>query len=262
MTLFVAEAGDRGAPAVVLLHGAGTSGWMWARQAAVLAGELHLLIPDLPGHGRSNGIPWTSIADTATAVTDLVAERTADGRAHVVGLSLGGYVGLHLAAGTSWPTGLIVSGSSVLPFPNRRLIRLITAAMTPFLRSSALLRANAKVLRVPAEDFADYRAAALATNGRTVRRVTAEATSFRLPAGAGTSDCPVLAVAGGDEHELVRRSVPVIAAGFPHGEGRLITGVGHAWNGERPDVFSAMIKARVLGGELPESLQPVDPEPA
>lgn len=65
----------------------------------------------------------------------------------------------------------------------------------------------------------------------------------------------MLAVAGGDEHDLVRRSVPIIADGFPHGEGRLIDGVGHAWNGERPEVFSAMIKARVLGGDLPEALQ-------
>lgn len=137
MTLVAAEAGERGAPAVVLLHGAGVSGWMWARQAAALAGDLHLLIPDLPGHGRSNQLPWTSIADTAAMITELVAARTEDGRAHVVGLSLGGYVGLHLAATASWPTGLIVSGSSVLPFPHPRLITMITAAMSPFLRSPA-----------------------------------------------------------------------------------------------------------------------------
>lgn len=256
MTLFVAEAGERGAPAVVLLHGAGLSGWMWARQAAALSGELHLLIPDLPGHGRSNHLPWTSIADTAAAIADVVAARTDDGRAHVVGLSLGGYVGLHLAATASWPTGLIVSGSSVLPFPHRRLIMIMTSAMSPFLRSTTLLRANARTLKIPAEDFAEFSAAALATDARTVRQVTAEAIAFRLPDGAATSDCPVLAVAGGGEHDLVRRSVPKIAAGFPHGEGRLIAGVGHAWNGERPEVFSAMIKARVLGGDLPEPLRP------
>ncbi len=256
MTLFVAEAGERGAPAVVLLHGAGLSGWMWARQTAALAGELQLLIPDLPGHGRSNHVPWTSIADTAAMITDVVADRTEDGRAHVVGLSLGGYVGLQLAATTSWPTGLIASGCSVLPFPQRRLIMIMTAALSPFLRSNALLRANAKTLKLPAEDFAEFRTAALATDAKTVRRVTEEAITFRIPERTATSDCPVLAVAGGDEHDLVRRSVPLIAAAFPDGEGRLIDGVGHAWTAERPDVFSAMIKARVLGGDLPGPLRP------
>ncbi|HLT59915.1 MAG TPA: alpha/beta hydrolase [Microlunatus sp.] len=256
MTLHVTEAGERGAPAVVLLHGAGVSGWMWHRQAAALADELHLLIPDLPGHGRSNRVPWTSVADTAAMITDLVAERTDDGRAFVVGLSLGGYVGLRLASTQAWPTGLIVSGVSVLPHPHPRLVALAVAAATPFLRSNWLLRANARTLRVPEQDFPAYRASARQADPRSIRQILREATSFRLPDEAATSRCPVLSVAGGDEQQPVRDSVPLIAGTFPDADGRLVDGVGHAWNIELPDVFSAMIKARVLGDELPAALHP------
>jgi len=33
-------------------------------------------------------------------------------------------------------------------------------------------------------------------------------------------------------------------------------GVGHAWNGERPDLFAAMIRAAVAGAQLPDELLP------
>jgi pimeloyl-ACP methyl ester carboxylesterase len=50
----------------------------------------HCLAPDLPGHGRSNQLPWTSLDDTAQQVAALIEDRVPARRAHVVGLSLGG----------------------------------------------------------------------------------------------------------------------------------------------------------------------------
>lgn len=257
MTLFVDEVGERGAPTVVLLHGAGTSGWIQTRQVAALATDLHVLVPDLPGHGRSNALTWTSIADMATAMADAVASRASDRPVHIVGLSLGGYVGLRLAAsGATWVASATVSGVNVLPFPNPRVMKAIGVAITPFLGSGPLLRANARALRIPPEDVPGYRTAARSTTRQAFRRINAQAIDFRLPPDSAASPCPVLAVAGADEHELTRRSVASIAAAFPHGRGRLVPGVGHAWNGEQPDVFTAMTRAQVLGGELPAQLQP------
>ncbi|MFD2091387.1 alpha/beta fold hydrolase [Blastococcus deserti] len=92
------EAGSRDAPTVVLLHGLGTSGWMWDRLVSALGDDLHLVVVDLPGHGRSRTRPWVSLHDTATAVADVVARHAAAGSAHLVGLSLGGYVAATLAA--------------------------------------------------------------------------------------------------------------------------------------------------------------------
>ena len=48
-----ASAGDPDAPTVVLLHGVGTPSWMWRRLIDDLAGELHVVSVDLPGHGRA-----------------------------------------------------------------------------------------------------------------------------------------------------------------------------------------------------------------
>ncbi|PRX97415.1 alpha/beta fold hydrolase [Allonocardiopsis opalescens] len=258
MTIEVSEAGPEGAPAVVLLHGAGTSGWIWERQVAGLAADFRVLVPDLPGHGRSNGRPWVSFADTAALVAGLLAERVPGGRAQVVGLSLGGYVGMHLAVEhPERVAGLTVSGINVLPFANAAWIRLLGRMMTPMMRWEPVLRANARTLKVSEAEYAGYRASALQMDKGAVRRVTEEALAFRIPDGAGSVACPVLAVAGGNEVESVRRSLPEIAAAFPSGEARLVPGVGHAWNGERPELFTGLVRARIAGAPLPEELLPV-----
>ncbi|MFC6580030.1 alpha/beta fold hydrolase [Planomonospora parontospora] len=252
MGIFVQKSGRADAPAVVLLHGAGTSGWMWTRQIADLAADFLVLVPDLPGHGRSNDHPWVSIADTAALVSEMIAAHAPERRAHVIGLSLGGYVGLHLAAAHPEPVAtLTVSGVNILPFPNRGTMKIMGVLMTPLMKWGPMLRANARSLNIPAEDFDGYREAARAMTRQAFRRVSEEALDFRVPAEAGDSPCPVLAVAGGNEHDLIKRSLTGIAAAFPAGETRLVPGVGHGWNGEKPELFTAMIRARVTGDPLP-----------
>ena len=51
--MYVHESGTPGAPAVVLLHGAGASGLMWRDHVARLEDRFHCLAPDLPGFGRA-----------------------------------------------------------------------------------------------------------------------------------------------------------------------------------------------------------------
>ena len=70
---------------------------MWEAQLYALH-DYHVIIPDLPGFGASNQLPWESVADTADQVADLIRTRAHDGEAHVVGLSLGAILGTVLLA--------------------------------------------------------------------------------------------------------------------------------------------------------------------
>jgi pimeloyl-ACP methyl ester carboxylesterase len=255
MTLYADESGRGNGPTVVLLHGVGTSGWMWRKLAAALAGEFHVVIPDLPGHGRSNAQPWISMADTVASVIDVMASSSPSGRAHVVGLSLGGHVAVQMAA--DFPESVesaIGSGVNVLPFPHPVMMRLGGLVMAPFTSSGPMLRANAKALGVPADDFDDYRAAARAMRPGTFRRVGSELMTFGVPPAAATSACRLLAVAGETEHELILRSLPKLADGFARGTARTAPGVGHAWVGQAPELFSAMVRAHVTDTALPDEL--------
>jgi pimeloyl-ACP methyl ester carboxylesterase len=109
-------------PAVVFLHAIGTSGWMWQEQIEQLT-DFDCLVPDLPGHGHSHDVRWRAFEQTADLVAEIIRKNVPSGRAHVVGLSLGAYVGLTLLVRhPSVVERAMLSGINVLPLPNRWLI--------------------------------------------------------------------------------------------------------------------------------------------
>ncbi|PPK92633.1 alpha-beta hydrolase superfamily lysophospholipase [Kineococcus xinjiangensis] len=253
------EAGRPGAPTVVLLHGVMASGWMWQRTVPLLEEEFHLLLVDLPGHGESRRRPWASLADTASAVADLVSARAADGTAHLVGTSLGGCVAVELAAlRPDLVPAAVVSGVSVLPFPDPRRMRAAGRLTGPLLAAGTLPRAGVRGPLVAAEDVAGYAEAARATAPGTYERIAAELLDHRVPAGATTSAARVLAVAGEREQNVVRQSLPLLAGAFPAGTARLVPGAGHGWSAEVPDLFARTVRAHARGEALPAEL--LDPD--
>ncbi|MFF3597284.1 alpha/beta fold hydrolase [Kitasatospora indigofera] len=100
--IFAAETGD--GPPVLLLHGGGpgASGISnYARNIAALARDYRVLVPDLPGYGRSTkGInatdPFGFLADGIRGLLDGLGLD----RAHLVGNSYGGACALRLALDT------------------------------------------------------------------------------------------------------------------------------------------------------------------
>ncbi|HXG03458.1 MAG TPA: alpha/beta fold hydrolase, partial [Candidatus Binatia bacterium] len=85
------------APALVLLHGLGSSSADWLFQVPVFAARYRVLAVDLPGHGRSEARGRLSVEGMAAAVGALLRD-LGEGPAHLLGLSLGGCVALALAA--------------------------------------------------------------------------------------------------------------------------------------------------------------------
>ena len=96
MALFLREAGPANAPCLVFLHGLWLSSAMGQPQIERLSNEYHCLAPDLPEHGKSTDIGLLTLENTSRVIANLIRERTPNGRAHVVGLSLGGSVALGL----------------------------------------------------------------------------------------------------------------------------------------------------------------------
>ena len=82
---------------------------------AALGDEFHCLTPDLPGHGAAVDLPFT-LAGAADRVAELIEREAHGGRAIVVGLSLGGYVAMDLAARRpELVRGLVISGATAEP---------------------------------------------------------------------------------------------------------------------------------------------------
>jgi pimeloyl-ACP methyl ester carboxylesterase len=87
-------------PPVVLLHGFMESGLAWMRAARALEDDYDVLMPDARGHGRSARLDESGFAQELLTgdVAELIQTQT-PGRASVVGFSMGGGTGLHLAVG-------------------------------------------------------------------------------------------------------------------------------------------------------------------
>jgi pimeloyl-ACP methyl ester carboxylesterase len=81
---------------VVLLHGFAEDGAIWERQTEQLKKNFRLIVPDLPGSGRSSPlIAATSMEELADALVAILdAEKI--GQVILIGHSMGGYIALAL----------------------------------------------------------------------------------------------------------------------------------------------------------------------
>ncbi len=261
MSLHIHETGTPGAPGIVFLHGVGASGWMWQMQTAALS-DFHCLVVDLPGHGRSSQVPWLSLEDTARQVAEIIRACAAHGQAHVVGLSLGGYIALVLLERySSLLKSVIASGVTAAPMPYRVLLRPQLWLMSRLLRRRSLVTKQAQALHLPPEMEAAFIENVLVMSMQAYRQIWKDAADFRLPSTLRSVHVPTLITAGARETKIITQAVSTIASLMPNARGCLAPGLGHGWNVEAPDLFSAMVRAWILGAPLPSRLQPVPADP-
>ena len=107
-------AGPADGPPIVFIHATRLTRGMWSPQMARLSDVHRVVALDLPGHGVRADEAFT--LDAAADAVAQVIDEAAGGRAIVVGLSLGGYVAMHL--GERSPDrvrGLILAGATAEP---------------------------------------------------------------------------------------------------------------------------------------------------
>jgi pimeloyl-ACP methyl ester carboxylesterase len=211
----------------------------------------HCLAPDLPGHGRSSGLPWRSLAETADMVGQLIEARIPARRAHLVGLSVGGAIAHTLLA--NMPELLdhvIVDGAGALPSRRNAPYLLGIAAIAPFLHSRPVIAMLSRsVGKIPESDRADIRTASRRAFYRSYR----DALAVRLTRAEVGAGCPTLFVAGERETD-VRQSNAALAVLMPRAVARFVPGTGHGWLGVDLALHVDMVEAWLTGRHLPDDL--------
>ncbi len=99
--VFVREAGDRSAPAIVLLHGYPSSSHMFRDLIPLLADRFRVIAPDMVGFGHSDAPAidrFDYTFDRLAEVTDRVLRQLEVGRSILYMQDYGGPIGLRLAA--------------------------------------------------------------------------------------------------------------------------------------------------------------------
>ncbi|KAM5344450.1 hypothetical protein ACJ41O_012986 [Fusarium nematophilum] len=93
--LFFRSYNDASSTTIVLLHGLLSCHLEWEYVVPHL-NEYHLIVPDHPQHSQSKHIGPFSLKLAADSVATLIRNHAHSGKAHVVGLSLGGFVTMEL----------------------------------------------------------------------------------------------------------------------------------------------------------------------
>jgi pimeloyl-ACP methyl ester carboxylesterase len=175
------EQGGSGEPALLLLHGLGATGEVWAGMLGLLAGRWsgRWVVPDLRGHGRSSHAAAYSFGQHAADLATLFGPGE---RVVVVGHSMGGVVGLALASG--WfgvPVAAVVGLGIKVSWTGAELARAAELASRPPRWFDGRDEAATRFLRVAGLDGLVPRDGELAASG-----LVSEGGRWRLAADPAT----------------------------------------------------------------------------
>ncbi|MCL7456892.1 alpha/beta hydrolase [Micromonospora echinofusca] len=243
----VDESGDRdGRRVLLLLHGMGATGDVWLPCAPLLerrwAGRW--LAPDLAGHGWSPPLPEYSFAGLAARIA---AGLTADDRLVVLGHSLGGVVGLALAArGAGVPVEAVVGVGIKAVWSPAELAKAGELAARPVTWFASRDEAARRYLRVAgltglfAPDHPVVEAGLRQVDGRW--RLAMDPAAFdvgepELPALLAATDVPVLLARG--EHDPMVTDAQLKELGVPVAT---LPGLGHNAHVEAPGTVLDLVE--------------------
>lgn len=251
--LFTATTGEPGAPAIVFLHGAGLSGRMWQPQMEHLT-DYYCLAPDLPEQGKSRDVGPFHLEDAARRVIELIDERVPNKRAHLVGLSLGAAVALAIMRlAPTYVDHAVVTGTAPLKAYGKFAIALIP--LMKLFNIEKQVEASYKQFGIPETYRAPFREDLLLATTPAFTRRSIEALidlNYLLPC---ASETPTLVAVGAKENSVAKRGARTFASCLKHSQMIIVPGVGHVWNLQTPDLFTATVRNWIEDRPLPDTLR-------
>jgi 2-hydroxymuconate-semialdehyde hydrolase len=262
--IHVERYGHGGMP-IVLLHGFGTSSFLWRNVAPEIAAARHTAIAlDLLGYGESDRPSDTEFGIAAQAeYVDRALTALRVSRADVVGVDLGGAVALRLAAVHPERVShlILVNSLTAESTPaddvralQRNTARFVLRVATGILGASPLLRpvlegSVADRAHMPWQLVARYLAPYVGQDG--VRHLLALAASVSADdleaAQPSTVDAPTLVVRGDADQWLEEGVAERLSAAMPGGHLIRLPGVGRLVPEEAPEQLAGLVLDFVEG---------------
>ena len=255
--MYLQEVGHPENETILFLHGGDVAGWMWHPQVEAFKDQYHCLVPDLPGFGQSNRIPWQSFTDTAEQLAEIIKEKGRNGRCHVVGLSMGGHLTLHvMSVAPELIDKVVLSGTAVRPYTPglQRMVRV----MLPLMRYKFYWQLQARARQYPADAVEMYIQTGVGIDQQSLKCMMAEVMHSYGPANLENFTNPVLISAAEIDQALIHESQKDLLGIFPNAQAVIAPRVHHGWSGENPELFNQMMGAWLTDVPLPNELIPVN----
>ena len=223
---------------IVLIHAVRSSRTMWKGQVRRLRERGYQVIaPDLPGHGRRRGEPFT--LESALSTIDEAVARCQEPPL-LVGLSLGGYLTLHFAASAPGRiAGIVAADCTIVPGPATARLYGLWMTMKDWLPGDS----DARVARSFARQHTRKAARRYYGGGRAhgvVRNVVRTISSLDLLADVAAIDVPITFVNG--EHDPFRRHEALFLEAARDGRLVILEDAGHIANLSRPKRFAKILR--------------------
>jgi pimeloyl-ACP methyl ester carboxylesterase len=262
-SIFFRETGD-GSP-VVLLHGFPETGKCWDKVAATLAADHRVLVPDLPGYGRS-GRPESYEAPVIASTVAAFMQAVDAPRAAVVGHDWGGGVAFRLALGHPERVERLAvinspfrkldlrKGWHMLFFNLPALPEMVTTIAGDRWIDTILRAASANEDAFEPDALAEYHEAyrtlerkrsAFAYYRTVTRRIIAsrlQGRHARAHGPRGKIEMPTLIIWGEKDPALPLWLTDAIVHDIPHAEVVTIPDAGHFVPEERPERVAELLK--------------------
>ncbi|CAG8294953.1 unnamed protein product [Penicillium salamii] len=245
---------NSGTETIILIHGGFSSNKEWDQILPAISEKYHILIPDLPGHGASSHVPF-SVEQSAKLILDLISSLAHNGRAHIVGFSLGAHVAACAAeiAAPGQVSSLVATGYNSFATPKMLVPILVPVVyvLSHFVIGLTDPRAQWNAWVTGTCSFA-LAGAVVRTlcDGREVGEISTRSL--------------IIAATGGvllpkDKVDSARELFEVVAGGA-NGGSRVVQnrGVNHPWHVSDPKLFSETLLAWIEGRELPSAFEDVE----
>ncbi len=232
-------------PALFLFHSLLSDQASFDRVAPELAERFQVIVPELPGFGRSDPVSG-SLADVADRMAEFVRSVAGEGRAIVLGNGYGGFVALQAAIRHPKLAQRLVLSNCGAKFsePGREAFRgMARAAQAKGLEAIA----DVAMRRLFAPEFQqanpellqERRAAFLGTNMATFRQACLALAELDLTAELGKVVAPALVLVG-DQDEATPPAMSVaLNEGLPNARLKILPNCAHVPQLQAPDLFLA-----------------------
>ena len=252
--LHVRDTGPQAAPAVILLHGFGSSLHTWEDWAHGLEADHRVVRFDLPGFGLTGADPSGDYSDARSLAVLLgLMDRLGIARAALVGSSMGGRIAWEFAAGHPdrvtrlvlvSPDGFASPGLAYGVAPKAGLtMRLLPYVLPDFLLRASLAPAYADRATMTGALVTRYRDMMLAPGVRRAILARMGQTVLQPPEPMlRRIACPTLLVWGDRDAMIPIGNARDYLAALPHARLVTLPGVGHLPQEEQPAGSLAVVR--------------------